>query len=208
LKGTKHIFSICRKVFFLIIILLFPLTYADLSNLDCLLLAIFLSVLILINKSGINKFISNENLRFFILLIFIYMFDKVEGLNFNQQYNLGLKFQNRISFSTILLVVVFICYAIRKVFSDVKVNNMLPLRYIFTGFAILMILTIAFYSILSSYYDTSLNTLYPLIGKATKFLVLFPIVFYSGSDNNLFKKLSFWSGVSIILVLILCIILT
>ena len=191
-----------------LIIFIFPFSYSQLSENQTLILVIAILILSNVLIKKMTNILETQYWVVFLAVIFMFIFDFSEKVNFVQQFSIPIETSIRIPFTTILLSLAVIIYLIKIL---IEGKFMLPIQpfaryFIFSGVFIFTVLLI-FYPIFKVNYQMSFEIGLHLMNIFIKYL--FILILFTNYLNNQkkVKRLSIGLvgsiGVSVIISLIL-----
>jgi hypothetical protein len=171
-------------------------------------LAILIGLVVVFEKYSI---LSTVSWHIVLAIVFMFIFDPLEKINFIQQYNLPIKIGHRIPLATIVLSFLFLIYLVNYLKNK---TLYLPChtytKYLFISCTFLLSLALIFYPVLYSQYNMGVKTDLLLIGRIVKYFMIFQILIsYIDSQSNVKRvtiPLSISMGLSAMISLVMILI--
>ncbi len=186
------------------LLFIFPFSYENLNTKWAILFAVVLGFLLLWLVFN-NRLNTKKQIFLTIqMILFVIIFEFVEKVNISQLFNIQNPLGWRIPFSTILLSIATLTFAI-KILMDKKLTLNIPeyFKYFFASMLFLVILMILFYPFMKFHYNISLDSNIELLNKVFKYALLVLLVSTHLSKEGTIKKINIGlaSGIGVALVL-------
>jgi hypothetical protein len=172
-------------------IILFPFSYStiDFGHASInMFVALLLCFVFFIKRYNILTF---SSWKVFLAIMFIYIFDFTEKINFIQQFGLTVEITKMVPLSTILLSILFLVYLINFL---VNKNTSLPnqsfAKYFFITCLFLFVLVLMFYPLLYIQYQMGLKSDLQLLNKIAKYLIILLVVTNYIDNETKVRRLS------------------
>ena len=203
----KTIQQICERItelVLLLILLMLPFAYGSVNTNGTIFLSAFLSVCIFWYISKRIKPISQGVWKVFFAILFMFLFDFAEQVNFIRQFNITVDVAWRIPLSTVLLAIGMLALLIKiMIAGKVTVIRHPFVRYFLFACLFLVISMILFYPFLYFHYRMQPGPDILLLNKILKYLMIFLLIMDYLSDRKKIIRidLSFIFSISLTVIL-------
>lgn len=137
-------------------------------------LAIFIGLVVVFEKYSI---MSMGNWQLVLAIVFMFIFDPLEKINFIQQYNLPVKIGHRIPLATLVLTFLFLIYLVNYLMhKTLYLSYPAYTKYLVITCTFLVSLAFIFYPVLYFQYHMGVKTDLLLVGRIVKYFMIFKIL--------------------------------
>jgi hypothetical protein len=176
-------------LFLFLILFLFSYSAIDVRHTCINVIVILLLCFIFFIKR--YKIITVETWKVFLSIMFIYIFDFIEKINFIQQFGLPVEIVHRIPLSTIVLSILFLVYLVKYLINkNCNLPNHPFIKYLFIISFFLLFMILIFYPILYAQYQMGLKNDLLFLNKIAKYLIIILLITNYIDSGEKVKKLS------------------
>lgn len=196
------------ELFLLVLLVIFPFSFERLTMKWDVLLLLILFFLTFIQLKKKYENIGKPTAISVITIVFLFLFDSSEKVNFIQLFNIRNPIGCRIPLSTIVLSIAIFFFMV-ELFMKKKIvfNIQTGIKYVLISFICVFILVVLFFPFLNFYYRMNIELDAKLINRILKFLAIIVLIQFYVKEEVQVRRYNLGLILSISTALILNIIL-